>query len=69
MNKIALCLIRFYQGVISPYIPPCCRFTPSCSNYAKEAFTRFGFFKAFYMTTVRILKCNPFHPGGYDPVG
>jgi hypothetical protein len=68
MNRIALYLIRFYQGCISPYIPPSCRFTPSCSNYAKEAFMRFGFFKAFYKSAIRILKCNPFHPGGYDPV-
>ncbi|MCL1827566.1 MAG: membrane protein insertion efficiency factor YidD [Candidatus Cloacimonetes bacterium] len=61
-------MINFYQKCISPYLPPSCRFTPTCSNYSKEAFMKYNFFKALYLTIKRILKCNPFHPGGYDPL-
>jgi putative membrane protein insertion efficiency factor len=49
-------------------LPPACRFTPTCSEYAIEAFQKKGLFKALGMTVVRVLKCHPFHPGGYDPV-
>lgn len=49
-------------------LPPACRFTPTCSEYAIEAFQKNGLFKAFWMTVMRLLKCHPFHPGGYDPV-
>ncbi len=61
-------MIRFYRRFISPLLPPSCRFVPTCSEYALEAFTRYNVFKAAWMTSVRILKCHPFHPGGYDPV-
>jgi len=61
-------LIRFYQRFISPIKPPTCRFYPSCSHYGLEAFRRFGVFKGGWLTIVRILKCQPFHPGGFDPV-
>lgn len=61
-------LIRFYQKFISPLKPPSCRFYPTCSHYGLEAFKRFGVFKGSYLTAIRIIKCNPFHPGGFDPV-
>ena len=61
-------LVRFYQVCLSPLIASTCRFTPSCSSYAIEAFETHGFFKGLALTVIRILKCHPFHPGGYDPV-
>ena len=68
LSKISLSLINFYQSYISPYTPPSCRFEPSCSNYAKQAFMKYGYFKAFYLSVKRIIKCNPFNKGGYDPL-
>ena len=61
-------LIRLYKKYISPLKPPCCRFTPTCSAYAIEAFQKRGFFAGFILMTWRILRCNPFSRGGYDPV-
>ena len=61
-------LIRLYQKFISPIKPNCCRFTPTCSAYAVEAFTKRGFLVGFGLTVWRILRCNPFSKGGYDPV-
>ncbi|MBQ0167388.1 MAG: membrane protein insertion efficiency factor YidD [Treponema sp.] len=60
--------IRFYQRLISPLFPPCCRYYPSCSCYAYEAIQRHGPFKGMWLSTKRILKCNRFFKGGYDPV-
>ena len=68
MARIAMLLIRIYQGAISPILPSTCRFEPSCSHYGYEAFSTHGFLRGFYLTSRRILRCNPFHPGGYDPV-
>ena len=68
MKRLAIWLIKFYQKGISPKKPPCCRFTPTCSQYALEAIERFGFFKGGYLSLKRLLKCHPFHAGGYDPV-
>ena len=69
MSKtILLFLIRFYRRRISPLFPPCCRFYPTCSAYALEAVTRYGALKGGWLALRRILKCHPFHPGGYDPV-
>ncbi|MBP3436361.1 MAG: membrane protein insertion efficiency factor YidD [Clostridia bacterium] len=68
MKRIILSLIRFYRARISPLKPPCCRFTPTCSAYALEAFQNRGFFAAFFLTVWRILRCNPFFKAGYDPV-
>ena len=68
MKWIAIALITIYRKIISPIKPPTCRFYPTCSQYGMEAFQRFGFFKGLYLTTKRILKCQPFHPGGFDPV-
>ncbi|NSL51056.1 membrane protein insertion efficiency factor YidD [Calidifontibacillus erzurumensis] len=68
MRWLFIGIIRFYQKFISPLKPPTCRFYPSCSNYGLEAFKRFGVLKGSYLTVIRILKCHPFHPGGFDPV-
>lgn len=61
-------LIKFYRACISPLKPPCCRFTPTCSQYALEAFRRHGPFKGFLLSAWRILRCNPWGGSGYDPV-
>lgn len=68
MKRVMLWLIRFYQRQISPSLPPSCRFTPTCSQYAYQAIARHGALKGGYLAIRRILKCHPFHPGGYDPV-
>jgi putative membrane protein insertion efficiency factor len=61
-------LIRGYQTVLSPLLPPSCRFHPSCSQYALEAVTRHGALKGGWLAARRLARCHPFHPGGYDPV-
>ncbi|MCI6493524.1 MAG: membrane protein insertion efficiency factor YidD [Bacteroidales bacterium] len=61
-------LIRFYQVCISPLKPPSCRFTPTCSQYALEAFRKHGPFKGAYLTIRRLLRCHPWGGSGYDPV-
>ncbi len=68
MKKAAIFLINLYRKHISPMKKPCCRFMPTCSEYALEAFSKYGFFKALRLTVWRILRCNPFCKGGYDPV-
>lgn len=68
MKHLLLCLIRFYQGAISPLIPPTCRYTPTCSQYAVEAITKYGALKGGWLSMKRILRCHPFCKGGYDPV-
>ncbi|MCJ7856156.1 membrane protein insertion efficiency factor YidD [Lachnospiraceae bacterium NSJ-143] len=68
VKKILLFLIRFYQACISPHFGPCCRFTPTCSQYMYEAVTKYGILKGGLLGIRRILKCHPFHKGGYDPV-
>jgi uncharacterized protein len=62
-------LIRGYQAVVSPMMPPdTCRFYPSCSHYGYHAIYKYGSIKGFWMAFWRVLRCNPFNPGGYDPV-
>jgi uncharacterized protein len=61
-------LVRGYQLVISPFLPPSCRFTPSCSQYALEAITRHGAVRGTWLAARRLVRCHPFHPGGFDPV-
>lgn len=68
MKHLLLRGIRFYQRRVSPLFPASCRFRPTCSQYAVEAISRFGAGKGSLMALWRLLKCNPFHPGGYDPV-
>ncbi|MDD2394077.1 MAG: membrane protein insertion efficiency factor YidD [Eubacteriales bacterium] len=68
MKKLFLMLIRFYKSAISPYLGNNCRFTPTCSEYAYEAVSRYGALKGSWMALRRLLRCNPFCKGGYDPV-
>jgi len=68
MKRPLIWLIKFYRKHISPNTPPSCKFTPTCSQYGLEAIERFGAFKGGFMTLWRILRCNPFSKGGYDPV-
>lgn len=63
-----ICLIKFYRSCISPYKRPCCRFTPTCSQYALEAFRKYGPIKGFWLALKRVLRCNPWGGSGYDPV-
>jgi hypothetical protein len=68
MKFIAISLLRIYKYAISPLLPPSCRFTPTCSEYAAEAIEKYGFFKGMFLGVKRLLRCHPFHAGGYDPV-
>jgi len=68
MKTILLLLVRGYQLCISPFLGPNCRFYPSCSNYAVEAIKQHGALKGSLLTTCRLCKCHPWHPGGFDPV-
>lgn len=68
MKRILLFMIRVYQVYISPLKRPSCRFYPTCSQYAYEAISKYGAIKGGFMAIKRILSCNPFNPGGYDPV-
>ena len=68
MVKALVGLIRFYQRFISPFKRPCCRFSPTCSEYAIEAIREYGLFSGILFALRRLLKCHPFHPGGYDPL-
>ena len=63
-----IALVKFYQLCISPFTPPSCRFTPTCSQYGLEAIQKYGAFKGSLLALWRILRCNPFSHGGYDPV-
>jgi putative membrane protein insertion efficiency factor len=65
---VLIYLLRAYKLLISPLLPPACRFTPTCSEYAMEAIKKHGALRGSYMGVRRLLKCHPFHPGGYDPV-
>ena len=69
MKKILLRIIKFYRKRISPFKKPCCRFTPTCSQYALEAIVKYGALKGSYLAIRRILRCHPFSgKSGYDPV-
>ena len=68
MKKIFILLIRFYQKFISPLFPAQCRYYPTCSQYTLEAIQEYGAIKGTYLGIKRILRCHPFHEGGYDPV-
>lgn len=63
-----LALIRFYQKFISPTLPPSCRFYPSCSHYGYQAIYKYGVLRGGWLAFWRVLRCNPFNPGGFDPV-
>ncbi len=68
MKRILIAIVRGYKKYISPLLPPSCRFTPTCSEYAMEALQRHGAWKGSLLAIWRILRCNPFGKGGYDPV-
>lgn len=68
IKRMMLAMLRFYKRNISPMLPPCCRFEPTCSVYAMQAIEKYGALKGGWLALKRILRCNPFHPGGYDPV-
>lgn len=68
MKTITILLIKLYKVILSPVLPGGCRFTPTCSAYAIEALETYGFLKGVYLSLRRLLRCHPFHPGGFDPV-
>lgn len=68
MKMLFIALVRFYQAFVSPWTRPSCRFQPTCSHYAVEALQVHGAWRGLWMSVWRILRCHPFHPGGYDPV-
>lgn len=68
MKRILIAIVRGYKKYISPMLPPSCRFTPTCSEYAVEALQKHGAWKGSLLAIWRILRCNPFCKGGYDPV-
>jgi len=67
-NNFIVLIIKIYRLLISPLFPKSCRFEPTCSQYALDAFNNFSFWRALWLTVFRILKCHPYHPGGYDPI-
>lgn len=68
INKLAIKFILFYRVYISPCIPPRCRYLPTCSDYSVQALEKYGLVKGGWLSFVRLLKCNPFFKGGYDPL-
>jgi hypothetical protein len=67
-KRAALAVIRLYQLTLSPFIGRQCRFHPTCSHYAAEAIANFGVLRGSWLALRRLLRCHPFHPGGFDPV-
>jgi putative membrane protein insertion efficiency factor len=68
MRLLALGLVRLYQLLVSPLLPPACRFLPTCSRYSVQAIDRHGVARGVWLSLRRLSRCHPFHPGGYDPV-
>jgi hypothetical protein len=68
VTAAALAALRWYKRSVSPFLPPSCRYTPTCSEYAMEAIERYGLGRGTYLAVRRVLSCNPFAHGGYDPV-
>jgi len=68
VKNLILYILRLYKRFVSPFLPPACRFTPTCSEYAIEAFEKKPALTAARLTVVRLAKCHPCHPGGYDPL-
>ena len=65
---IALKAFRAYKGIVSPWLPPACRFTPTCSEYAFEAIEQYGLFRGLARACARLFRCHPLHRGGFDPL-
>jgi putative membrane protein insertion efficiency factor len=68
MKSAATAFLQLYKGLVSPLFPPACRYVPTCSEYAAEAVARHGFWHGGLLAVWRVLRCNPFARGGYDPV-
>ncbi|KPK01698.1 MAG: hypothetical protein AMK71_04545 [Nitrospira bacterium SG8_35_4] len=68
MKRLFLIIIAIYKTAISPFLPQSCRFHPTCSDYCSDALKEHGFVRGMWLFIKRLLKCHPFHPGGYDPV-
>ncbi|OIP68619.1 MAG: membrane protein insertion efficiency factor YidD [Oscillatoriales cyanobacterium CG2_30_40_61] len=68
IKTLFITLIKGYKLLISPLFPPACRFHPTCSQYAIEALETFGIIQGSWLALKRILRCHPYHPGGYDPI-
>jgi len=68
LKKLLLALIRFYKAAVSPWLPPACRYEPTCSEYARVAITRFGAGRGTWLAVRRIARCHPFGGSGWDPV-
>lgn len=68
MSRVLNALIRAYQVAVSPMLGPHCRYTPTCSEYAREAIERYGAARGAWLAAKRLARCHPFHPGGHDPV-
>ncbi len=68
LRKTLVAVIRLYKILLSPLLPPACRFYPSCSTYAIQALERYGLIKGLWLAGKRVLRCHPYHPGGFDPV-
>jgi putative membrane protein insertion efficiency factor len=68
VKVVLIFFIRGYRLLISPLLPPSCRFTPTCSEYAMQAIEKYGALRGAYLSARRLLRCHPFHSGGYDPV-
>jgi len=68
VRRALVVLVRTYQLLISPLLPPSCRFSPSCSEYARQALSKYGPMKGLWLSLKRVLRCHPWHPGGPDPV-
>ena len=67
-KRVATAMLGFYKKAISPWLPPACRFEPTCSVYAREAIERHGFARGAALALRRLLRCHPLHAGGFDPV-
>jgi hypothetical protein len=68
IKNLLIKLIKTYQKLLAPLMLPCCRFYPSCSNYAIQSLEKYGVIKGSLLAAIRLFKCNPFHPGGLDPL-
>ena len=68
LSHLAISVVRGYKRLVSPLLPPACRFVPTCSEYAAEAIEKHGLLRGVWLAVRRIVRCAPWHPGGFDPV-